>query len=233
MVFDHRHVDEPVGLDEVPENGPLLQHRPPRFTSPKSSSAGSRTLAPAVSPGLPDARPQEAPARVVTRDIGHCHLGCSRRQAEPHHLADQSRIRVRALGRCPVPTDVRLQHDTLTRPGRIDRFPRFRPGPRSEPRSDPRWSPRSEPGGPDPAGTSKLAAFARTVRRFTGSRLWKTSPVVPVTAARATAGPVFFRKSLRSILFSALSVPRLRHWPSIRRVRDASNSLQTLAIQAR
>jgi len=48
-------------------------------------------------------------------------------------------------------------------------------------------------------GTWKLAVLASTVRRRVVSRLWKTNPVVPVTAARAAAAPVFFRKSLRSI----------------------------------
>ena len=48
-------------------------------------------------------------------------------------------------------------------------------------------------------GTSKLAALESEARRRVVSRLWKTNPVLPVTAARATAEPVFLRKSLRSM----------------------------------
>jgi hypothetical protein len=113
VLLDDRHVDQAVSLDEVPQHRPVLQHRAAEIDLGKVFLAGEQHARARSFAGLPDTGAKETASGIVAADIGHDHPTGTRRQAMPHHLADEGGMRVGPLLRRAVPTDVRFHHDRL------------------------------------------------------------------------------------------------------------------------
>lgn len=113
MMLDDRHIDKPVGLDNVLEDPPFADELSSDIHPDVVFFIGQNDGAAGLFDRLTDAGAQKCPAGFIAGDIGDDYLRGSGGQAELDHLADQNRVGVGGLFGGAIPADIRLDRHFL------------------------------------------------------------------------------------------------------------------------